>query len=274
MSDSVVSLFGADGPMADTTRTKMLDALTIVAHDLRGPLANLSIMLDVIEAIGADEGGDQVGNCVKRARTVVSSLDQVLNGVLERVRLTGDPLAYQAGIVDLRQLAENVADLNAPLAASRGTKIRLTGAPNVVVEGCSQLLTEAIDNLLNNAIRHAPAGGQIRLAVSRRDTTATIRVANDGSPLSGEDLRRAFNPFTGRSLDVDVPKRRRGLGLWITRLIAVRHGGQLVCQCEGGKIAFSLVLPWSLAGSRQRPASSHVRMREACVRNLDRSLVP
>jgi len=222
-----------------------LGALTIVAHDLRGPLANLSVLIELIEAYAQVQAFDRVKVATGRAQAVIDALDEMLNGFIRRTRETGDPLAFKAAMTDAADVVNAAVDLNRPLAESRDIVIDVAAVHPCAVLGDGRLLAEAVGNLVGNATKYAPAGSTVSCTVERRDEECVISVGDEGQGLSGTDLARAFRPFTTLSATYDGKGRSWGLGLWIVRLIAERHGGHVEARSRGagGGAQFEIHLP-------------------------------
>jgi signal transduction histidine kinase len=223
-----------------------LNALRIIAHDLRGPIANLSILIELMEAYSRVQAHDRLSDSARRAQDVIEALSGLLNGFLERTRQTGDPLAFKPTLLELTEVVRRVVNSNEPLAAERGIRFELEGLDALVVKGDAQLLTEAIDNIVSNASRYSPSGSVITCSVRRAGRDAVISVADAGGRLTDHELKRAMKPFAALSRPRSPAVQSFGLGLWIVRLILERHGGQLVATADRGSTRFELRLPASL----------------------------
>ena len=219
-----------------------LGTLSIIAHDLRGPLANLAILVELMEAYAKVQAFERVASSARKAQGTIDALSAMLNGFLERTRETGDPLAFKPGLVDLAEVTRQVMALNAPVAESRDITLENPRIVPLVVQGDKRLLVEALDNLVGNAIRHIPQGSVVTLGVTPRGRDAVLAVSDNGPGLSDQDLKRAFRPFAALS---SRKGPSFGLGLWITRLIAERHGGRVEVGARrpGGGACFELCLP-------------------------------
>jgi two-component system heavy metal sensor histidine kinase CusS len=120
--------------------------------------------------------------------------------------------------------------------------VRLLAEGDARVAGDRSMVRRALANLLSNAIRHSPPGGDIRLEVSMAAGMARIAVTNPGAEIPAEALPRLFDRFyTG-----DPARRNRGegagLGLAITRSIARMHGGDVEVRSAQGRTTFTLSL--------------------------------
>jgi two-component system, OmpR family, sensor histidine kinase SenX3 len=223
----------------------LLNALTIIAHDLRGPLANLAVLMELIETYVQMQATDRIKASAQKAQAMIEALDEMLNGFLARVRETGDPLSFKPMLVDLSEVIQRAAQLNRPMAGSRGIMIDCSGGKAFAIIGDQRLLIEAVDNLVGNAVKHAPCGSIVRCSAQLYGRGATIAIADEGQGLSELDLKRAFRPFSTLSTRYKTKSVPWGLGLWIVRLIAERHGGHVDVSASGpdGGARFEIHLP-------------------------------
>lgn len=223
----------------------MVNALTIIAHDLKGTLANLALLLELIETYNEMQQHDRIRTSAGKAQEILAALDSMLSGFLERARETGDPLAFKPALVDASDVLRRAASLNGPVATSRGIEIDISGMTPAVLEGDARLLLEATDNLIGNAVKYCAANSVVRCETIRLGKGIIIAVSDSGQGMSEEALRAAFRPFATTSATYAKRGASWGLGLWIVRLIAERHGGTIVvrsCPKLGG-MRFELCLP-------------------------------
>lgn len=240
-------------PAAYSSEAALAGAFAMIAHDLRGPLASLSLLIELIEYQVRTKAYERAAHSAVRAEQMIAALDDMLSGLLERIRDTGDPLSFRPGLVDLLDVIREVASLNQPVADSRSIRLDCSGAASHIILGDRRLLAEAYANLVGNALKHAPAGSTVTCAVERRGRSAALVVADQGRGLSADDISRAFRPFTTLST-APAPALAEGpssfgLGLWITRLIAERHGGEVVAEpaAAAGGARFLIRLPSRLS---------------------------
>lgn len=223
----------------------LLNALTIIAHDLRGPLANLSLLIELIETHAQMQSLAAVAQSSLKAQEMIQALDGLLNGFLQRARDTGDPLSFKPSLVNLADVVSNAVELNRPVAESRGVTFECANVVPYVIKGDAGLLGEAIENLIGNAVKHTREGSHVTCEVTAAGREAIVRISDDGDGLSSADLKRAFRPFATLSPKYDGKSTSWGLGLWIVRLIAERHGGRVEVATGGIRrgTRFSLHLP-------------------------------
>jgi signal transduction histidine kinase len=131
------------------------------------------------------------------------------------------------------------------LAERKDQTIRLTGLPRLSITADQERLREAIDNLIGNAVKYNPIGGDIEVAISLEDGQAVCTVRDRGPGLSPEDLGRLFGRFQRLSAKPTAGEGSTGLGLSIVKRIAELHGGRVTADSAGpGQGAsFALLLP-------------------------------
>ncbi|MGO4166696.1 ATP-binding protein [Novosphingobium sp. PhB55] len=181
------------------------------AHELRTPLAILRLL---VEQDGAPEA-------VPRLQRQIDALEAMVERLLLLAEV--DAMACDPGeVTDLRVLAEERVAGIAPLFIARGQEIEIVGAESVPVFAAHHLAARALDSLLENAMKHTPAGTHVVVTV---DPAAEIRVADDGPGLppvaAGDEL---FARFSSARRDF---KSGSGLGLAIASELMARTGGNL-----------------------------------------------
>jgi signal transduction histidine kinase len=212
-----------------------------IAHDLRTPLARLRANLALTHREAVDPGQRD------RLEAALAESDQILETFTAILRIAevegGD---RRAGFTrfDLGELVADAATMMEPLVEDEGRLLALAALPHVAVRGDRQLLMQAIVNLIENALRHTPAGTRIALGLTRAGATAKLTVEDDGpgipAALRGEALRRFGRLERSRSLPGN------GLGLPLVESIARLHHGELVL--EDAAPGLRVVLTLSAAG--------------------------
>jgi signal transduction histidine kinase len=208
------------------------------SHELRNPLAVMRTNLDVVLA-------DPAANAAELRRTA-----GVVRRSSERMsRLVDDLLTHarrgipdrEWGEVDLAAVVGEVGDEFRSAAAARGVLLETGDRPAPVVVGDRTSLKQALANLVENAVRLAPAGSVVRVSCGVAGSWAYLAVADTGPGIAPEHLESVFERFW-RTDDGD--QRRSGLGLTIVRQIAVHHGGEVsVSSQPGAGATFVVWLP-------------------------------
>ena len=212
-----------------------------ISHELRTPLAvvqgNLQAILDGVYPLELAQVASVYDETLLLTR-LVDDLHELALAEAGQLRLERAP-------ADLAALARTAIGQFGPAADAAGVKLALTiGADAPAVLGDADRLAQVLRNLLSNALRHTPAGGQVAVHVGRSGAQAEIRVADTGSGISPDDLPHVFDRFYRG----DQGGRRRGggagLGLAITRQLVAAHGGRIAVSSQAGTGAtFTVTLP-------------------------------
>ena len=220
--------------------------MSLVAHELRTPLNTLFLETQMrtlhlkrgnLQAFNAE----QMGAMIKRDERQIKAMIRLIDDMLDVSRMKNGTLSVRPAPVELMGMLERVvSDLSLQAAAS-GCAITL--APHVPVSGHWDefRIEQVIVNLLTNALRYG-GGCNVEVSVHVVGGCARIDVADKGKGISPEDIERIFEPFE-RGTRNGEPKGL-GLGLYISRQLAVAHGGELtVISTPGQGSTFSLSLP-------------------------------
>ena len=204
-----------------TQRAFVADA----AHELRSPLTALRIELQLLDRAPDEaarrEARDHLGAAVERA---IHLVEQLLTLARNEPREGGGELST----IELEQpVAEGIADAHA-LAAARGIDLSLDAQP-VAARGDREALRTLVRNLVDNAVRHTPPGGSVRVRIragvpGTDEAGALLEVADSGPGIPPADRERAFDRFYRRA---SAPDGGSGLGLAIVKAIADRHGAEV-----------------------------------------------
>ncbi|MCE7948449.1 MAG: GAF domain-containing protein [Chloroflexi bacterium CFX4] len=221
----------------------------MLVHDLRGPMTSVISSLRLLNDLIAIQDYSDLGNVIEIALTSANSQLDLIESLLDIARLERRQMPINIGVVALPDLVANT--LQAFEAAAYSANIRLVNqiAPNVPsVAVDREQIKRVLFNLLDNAIRHTPSGGQIRVSASLERITAermlTISVTDTGKGIPPEQRTRIFEKFVQISKSAVRGHRGSGLGLTFCRLAVEAHGGKIWVEsgAEGGA-AFSFTLP-------------------------------
>ena len=221
-------------------RTTAAELVTILAHDLRGPLTSLHGRLELIRARAAREQRQRDVQDVAAAQQVLDRLQQLTADLLDTAQLEQGTFALAPEFIDLAALArESAATARAPTF-----DIQVQAPDELPVEADPRRMRQALAHLLRNARQHAPDGGGVRLEVSTEPGTAgmwaVLTVHDSGPGIAPDLLPRLFTPFA-----VGPGTPGLGLGLYLARGIAEAHGGTLTVDSTPGsgtsvRLAFPL----------------------------------
>lgn len=205
--------------MVDQNKRFIADA----AHELRTPITALGIQAENLDRADLPaEGRARLGVLIGGIRRIAHLLEQLL----DHARYDTGPVA-EAPVTAFDHVArESVADL-LPIAAARNVDLGFGRLEAVFVRGEATALAVMLRNLLDNALRHTPAGGRVDLYLYRDGNSAVVRIEDTGPGIVPADLERVFEPFFrgGRPTDEGT-----GLGLSIVRRIVDGFDGRITME--------------------------------------------
>lgn len=213
---------------------KMRDGLVhMIVHDLRSPLSAIIAYLDLL---GRDFGGplpDNAAEDIAEARKAAGLMLRLVSDLLDASKMENGKMKLALTEIEVAPLLESVAAGLQSLARTRELSV-LPGEP-VRVSADSELLTRVVQNLVSNALKYAPRGGYVRLAVRREGGAARVSVENNGPDIPAEFQRKIFEKFG----QVDSGGARQpystGLGLNFCKLAVEAHGGRIGVDSAPGK---------------------------------------
>jgi len=206
------------------------------AHELRTPLAVLKTRAQIAERALAGQPA-----LAGELTALVAAIDRA-TGVIEQLLMLSRLQGSQAfTLVDLSRLTEDVARILAPDAIAKQQQFDIDIAPGVILPGNADSLSIVVRNLIDNAIRHAPALSSITVTLNRDDHgAAVLQVADNGPGIPAEHLARATDRFTRFS----PAEQGSGLGLSIVERILHLHGSALKLENRtGGGLLCEVRLP-------------------------------
>lgn len=220
------------------------DMIRIAAHDLRNPLGIVVGYSDMLIEDSHRLTADQL-EFVERISASAARMEKIVRDILSLERFEQPSDLQQVLPFDLRELVGQVFKENAPHAAEKGVQAELTlpGAA-VYVQGDLPQLREAIENLINNAIKYTPAGGVIQVALSYANERARVEVRDTGYGIPDAMQERLFQPFYRAKTVETGAIEGTGLGLHLVKNIIERHNGKMHFTSVYGKgSVFGFTLP-------------------------------
>jgi signal transduction histidine kinase len=211
------------------------------SHELRTPLAVLSGELELAARPGRSQA--ELQEAVARAADEAARLARLTAQLLFLARADEDQAAPQRQRTDIAALLCRSAEL-ASLRSRDGVTCDVRVPAGLAAQIDPDQVREAVDNLVGNALRYAPAGSAIGVSAAARDGALTIEVADRGPGFPPEFLPRAFERFARPDSGRARADGGAGLGLAIVQAIAQAHGGQATAQNRsGGGAVVSVELP-------------------------------
>lgn len=215
------------------------DFVASVSHEFRTPLTSILGYLDLVlddADLGPVTRGqlDVVQRNAQRMLTLVSDLLAVRSG----------HLAVQPEALDLAELVRGSIDSAGPRAAQAGVRLSVDVPDTLQARADSSRISQVLDNLISNAIKYSPNGGEVEVAAWREDGEVVCRVRDSGMGMTADEQDQAFARFFRAHGVRNSTIPGIGLGLPITKAIVEAHGGTITLESAPGQgTAFTVRMP-------------------------------
>lgn len=236
--------------VTEDTRRRLLADL---AHEMRTPVSTITAYLEALD--------DGVTSWTPDTSSVLAEQTARLARLADDI---DDVSRAEEGRIVLDRQAHRVGDLlHTAIATARdrfetkGVRLLVRPSPAAasVVWVDEQRFGQVLTNILDNALRHTPAGGRVSIATETADTDAVIRVSDDGEGITAEVLPHVFERFYRGDTARDRRDRGSGIGLTISRALVAAHGGSLSARSDGRGhgATFVIELPVAVDASANGP---------------------
>lgn len=215
-----------------------------VAHELRTPLTSVVSFAHML----ADPANGDLTAAQQKAVEVIERnagrLLRLIEDLLLVVKLESRSLPLQPTAVELAELVRTCVADRAPAAEAVGVALRCTATAGPALHGDPVRIQQVLDNLIGNALKFTPAGGEVAVSATPADHGWWLVVRDTGVGVPADELDRLFTTFSRGSNAVRLGVPGTGLGLVIVRAIVDLHGGQIdLTSNEGGGTSVSVWLP-------------------------------
>ena len=218
---------------------RLADYSADIAHELRTPISNLMTQTQV--ALSRPRTTDEYQDILASNLEEYERIARMVSDMLFLAKAEGNTLAHAGESIDLAHETDALIDFYEALADER--QVRIVRRGQASVHGDRLMLRRALSNLLSNALRHTPAGGEITIAIDADAIAVRMAVSNVGDPIDADQLERIFDRFHRGSTQRARHGEGAGLGLAITRSIVRAHGGEISAHSAEGVTRFAITLP-------------------------------
>ncbi len=218
--------------------------LAMLAHELRNPLAPISSSASLLSMQFANEPRIcQTSSIISRQ---VKHMSRLIDDLLDVSRVTRGLVKLKLATVDFRDVVSGALDQTRPLVLEKSHEVRveLPEAP-VWVRGDHTRLVQSVANIVNNAAKYTPKGGQLALALEAVDGRMVLRVRDNGSGMPPDLVPSVFDLFTQGARTLARSQGGLGLGLTLVKRLVDMHEGEVAAHSEGVGFGstFTLTLP-------------------------------
>lgn len=227
--------------LQDVTEERHLDRMrdefvVTVSHDLRTPLTTIKGFISLLLKGKVGKLADKQKKFLQYADESAQHLHTLINDLLDLSRIRAGKLVVDVASVDLSRVAEESVRLFKPAADTKGIVLnRLTASEPCIVEADFERLKEALNNLIGNALKFTPRGGEIIVEILPYDEGGEIRVKDTGSGIAKEDAGVIFEKFRSIPGKGSEDSLSTGIGLSIVKGIVNAHRGKVWVESEVGR---------------------------------------
>ncbi len=255
-------LFVATDVTQDREQARMKDEfVNLISHELRTPLSSI---LGYLELVIDDEDNPLSAEQIKYLGTIERNANRLLrlvSDLLFTAQVEAGRFHLVEQEVDLHALVAASLETAGPGASARDVRLQLSATEQpLAVWGDPMRLGQAVDNLISNAVKFTQPGGRVAVTIGtlgEDDERASICVSDTGLGIPAQEIDRLFSRFFRASTATKNAVPGVGLGLTITKAIAVAHGGRIgVASTVGEGTSFTVDLPRLTGPARPEPTSA------------------
>ncbi|BDT59649.1 hypothetical protein MasN3_31430 [Massilia varians] len=239
--------------LAEATNRRQTEFLAMLAHELRNPLAPLSMAASLLSSVGASgPSSPQLAQVSGVVRRQVDHMARLLDDLLDAARISSGKITLSVRPMALAGALDQAVETVAPRIRERGQRLDIELPDDAfTIDGDPVRLTQVFANLLGNASKYTPDGGHIVLRAWRADEEVVVAVSDDGSGIAPEMLPQVFNLFIQGPRSLARSEGGLGIGLNVVRNLVGMHGGSVAADSagEGKGSSFTVRLPLSGAAA-------------------------
>lgn len=254
---------------AEAANRRQNEFLAMLAHELRNPLAPISMAAALLER--TTSATPQLLNLTKVIGRQVDQMAHLLDDLLDAARISSGKITLTVQPLSLDDvLAQAVETVEPRIAERRQTLVVEIPDSGLIIDGDRVRLTQAFSNLLGNASKYTGDFGQVRLSVTQQDGFAIIKVSDNGTGIAADVIPHIFDLFTQGPRSLARSEGGLGVGLNVVRNLISMHSGTVVARSEGigHGSEFTVTLPVSVHAQLTAPPAETGEVTGGCCRVL------
>ena len=206
--------------------------LAMLAHELRNPLAPIGNATEVLRrAADQPETAAMARQIIERQ---LQHMVRLVDDLLDASRVSRGQITLRKVPMSLADAVRTAVETSRPIIEASGHTLRVTESPTPIgLDADPTRVAQVVGNLLTNAAKYTPPGGQITLTIEREASEAVIRVADTGVGLPPEMLHRVFEMFTQVDTSLERSQGGLGIGLTLVKRLVELHGGSVTAESAG-----------------------------------------
>lgn len=211
-----------------------------LSHELRSPLARLTVALEMARQPSSTQAHDK---SLDRIALEAERMNEMIGQLLGLTRMTSGLSKQHFAPVDLQDLLQKLV-LDADYeAAARQCRVFFESSGSAVITGSEELLAQALENVIRNAVKYTAEAGEVRVALGSQGRLWEVRVSDQGHGVPAAALEKIFDPFYRIADARDRQSGGTGIGLAIAKSAIALHGGSIRAenQLQGGLLVTILI---------------------------------
>lgn len=240
--------------------------LAMLAHELRGPLAPLRNMVEILKRKTGNV--DVVRSAAGMMERQLGQLVRLVDDLIDVSRITRGQIELRKETVDLSSIIRQSVEACRPLAEASNHELEVSLWPRPIrLHGDPVRLTQVFSNILNNACKYTKPGGQIRISSEARDSEVVVTVKDSGIGIAPDQLDVVFDLFAQIDRTLERTQSGLGIGLTLVKRLAELHGGTVRAQSQGLGMGTEIIvhLP-TIEAAQESPAARPGAVDEAGAR--------
>jgi signal transduction histidine kinase len=249
---------------AEERNRQQNEFLAMLAHELRNPMAPIGNAANLLAKLSsAHPLLPQIQGVISRQ---VEHMSRLIHDLLDASRITSGKIALQKSRITVNDLINHSLEIVRPSIEQKRQQLKVEPLAEAVwMEGDLMRLSQALSNLLVNASKYTPEGGQILLAVRQEAGAIRLVLTDNGAGIEPELLPHIFDLFRQGSRTLARSEGGLGVGLSIAKGLIEMHGGKILARSAGAGMGsqFDILLPVLKKGSDESPVSSPALLQHA-----------